>query len=137
MNAKLGVLVVGFGLLGSFVPALAHHSFAAEYDANKTITVTGTVTKFEWTNPHAHFYVDVKDAKGEVKNFNVEISSPINLKRRGWSRDDLKPGDTVTVEGYLAKDGAQLIDGQKVTLGNGRKLFAGSPTDPGGGKEKE
>src|SRR5262252_1670237 len=90
------------------VPAIAHHSFAAEYDSAKPITLTGAVTKMEWMNPHARFYVDVKDASGSMANWEFELGSPNGLMRRGWTRNSLKAGDTITVEGYLAKDGSKL-----------------------------
>lgn len=125
MRAKWSVLA-GLGLLISAAPMLAHHSFEAEYDSKKPIEVQGTVTKMEWTNPHARFYVDVKDQSGKVVNWNFELGSPNVLKRQGWSRDSLKVGDTVTVEAYLAKDGTNLANARRVTLADGRKVFAGS-----------
>ncbi len=133
VNWKVGVagIVTGIGLLLS-VPAFAHHSFEAEYDINKPIKVTGTVTKVEWMNPHARFYVDVKDDNGKVTNWNFELGSPNVLKRQGWQRDSLKAGDTVTVEGYLAKDGSMLANARRVTLPDGRRVFAGSAPGEGG-----
>ena len=97
------LLVAGFGLLFSSVPLAAHHSFEAEYDFNKPMKVSGTVTKMEWMNPHAHFYVDVKDENGKVTNWNFELGAIPVLLKQGWKRDSLKPGDEVTVEGFLAK----------------------------------
>jgi Family of unknown function (DUF6152) len=126
MKAKLYLLVASLALLGSALPVLAHHSFAAEYDNNKPITLTGAVTKVEWMNPHARFYMDVKDAKGDVAHWEFELGSPNGLERRGWTRHSLKPGDEVAVEGYLAKDGSNLANARNVTLADGRKLFAGS-----------
>jgi hypothetical protein len=131
MKSKLGVVVAGVGLLLA-APVFAHHSFEAEYDANKPIKVTGTVTKMEWMNPHARFYVDVKDEKGAVVNWNFELGSPNVLKRQGWQRDSLKVGDTVSVEGYVAKDGSSLANARRVTLADGRKVFAGSAPGEGG-----
>jgi len=89
----------------------------------------GTVTKVEWTNPHARFYIDVKDANGTATNWNFELGSPLVLRRQGWTRDSLKEGDQVTVEGYPAKDGAKLASAKKITLADGRTVFGGLPTD--------
>jgi Family of unknown function (DUF6152) len=111
--------------------AWAHHSFAAEYDSAKPVTLKGTVTKMEWMNPHARFYVDVKDESGKVTNWELELGSPNGLMRRGWTRNSLKPGDSVIVEGYLAKDGSSLANARQITLADGRKVFAGSSDDGG------
>ena len=134
MKNKTMVFLSGILLALGAVPALAHHSFAAEYDSNKPITLKGTVTKMEWQNPHARFYVDVTDETGKVTNWELELGSPNGLMRRGWTRNSLKPGDTVTVEGYLAKDGSKLANARNVTLGDGRKIFAGSSDDGGPSK---
>ena len=104
----------------------AHHSFAAQYDADKPVTLVGTVTKVEWTNPHARFYVDVKDDKGVVTNWNLELASPNVLRRNGWSRTSLNVGDEVTVEGSLAKNGTKMANARVVKLADGRRVFAGS-----------
>jgi DNA/RNA endonuclease YhcR with UshA esterase domain len=113
------------------VPAIAHHSFAAEYDAAKPVTLTGTVTKVEWMNPHARFYIDVKDDTGKVSNWEFELGSPNGLMRRGWTRNSLKEGDVVTVDGSLAKDGSKLANARKIKLADGRQVFAGSATETG------
>jgi len=119
------------GLLGSTAPMLAHHAFAAEFDVKKPVTLTGVVTKLEWTNPHAHFYISVKDANGAATAWEFELASPNGLMRRGWNRSSLKVGDTVTAMGYLAKDGSNVANARSVTLADGRKIFAGSPDDNG------
>jgi Family of unknown function (DUF6152) len=116
------------------VPAFAHHSFAAEYDAAKPVTLTGTVTKVEWMNPHARFYIDVKDDAGKVTNWEFELGSPNGLMRRGWTRNSLKQGDTVTVNGSLAKDGSSLANARTIKLADGRQVFAGSATETGDAK---
>src|SRR5262245_53114990 len=96
-------------------PSSAHHSFAAEYDASKPMTLTGKVTKVEWTNPHTYFYIDVKDAKSnEVANWSVELGSPNSLMRLGWTRNSMKVDDVVTVQGSLAKDGSKLMNARTV-----------------------
>lgn len=126
MKAKLAVVVAGMGLVVASAPGIAHHSFAAEYDASKPITLKGAVTKIEWTNPHARFYIDVKDDKGTVTNWNLELASPNVLTRQGWTRKSLEVGDQITVEGSLAKDGSKMANARVVTLANGKRVFAGS-----------
>ena len=112
-------------------PLLAHHSFAAEYDEKKPVTLKGVVTKVEWANPHARFYVDVKDDKGNVTNWNLELASPNVLVRNGWKRNSLQVGDAVEVSGSQAKDGSNMANARAVTLSDGRKVFAGSSGDGG------
>jgi hypothetical protein len=131
MRAKLAVLAAGIGLVVAAAPVWAHHSFAAEYDSSKPVTLKGAVTRVEWTNPHARFYVDVKDDGGTVTNWNLELASPNVLARQGWTRNSLKIGDQITVEGSMAKDGSKMANARLVTLADGKKVFAGSPGGEG------
>jgi hypothetical protein len=128
MTIKATVVAVGAALLTSAAQLHAHHSFAAQYDANKPITLTGKVTKVEWMNPHVYFHIDVKDDKGTVVTWACEMGGgPNSLIRQGWTKDSLKPDDTVTVEGFLAKDGSKLASARNVTLtSTGKKMFAGT-----------
>jgi len=121
-------LVVVAAAVGS---AAAHHSFAAEYDSNRPFTVTGSVTRLEWTNPHARLYVDAKDESGTLQHWDFELGPPTSLMRRGWSRKSLQPGHIVTVEGFHSKTEAFVANARKVTLPDGREVFAGSSFDPG------
>jgi hypothetical protein len=125
----MGFSFVSLNLLLFTASAFAHHSFAAQYDPAKLMQFEGTVTKVEWTNPHARFYVDVKDAQGSVTNWNFELGPPLVLRRLGWKQDSLKIGDQVNVEGYLAKDGSKMANAKKLTLADGRSVFAGSSAE--------
>ena len=123
------VRTIGGLLIATWIATVdgkAHHSFAAQYDANKPLTLKGVVTRMEWMNPHSRFYVDVKAPTGKTVNWNVELASPNVLLRQGWTREALKVGDLVTVEGSQAKDGSNMANAQRVTLADGRRVFAGS-----------
>jgi len=125
------IYAVAVALLLMTVRASAHHAFAAEYDENKRVTISGAVTKFEWTNPHAWLHVDGKDENGKATSWSFELGSPNGLVRRGWRKTELKEGDQVTVEGFCAKDGRNVANAGAVTLPDGRKLFGGFQTTPG------
>ena len=112
-------------LLAQSAPLLGHHSFAAEFDANQPVKLTGAVTKVEWVNPHIWFYVDVKDETGKITNWAWEMGSPNVLLRLGWTRNSLKPGQVVTVEGSRAKDGSNVANARSVML-DGKRILAGS-----------
>jgi len=126
MKTKFIGAAAAIAMLLAGVPAMAHHSFAAEFDATKPVKLTGTVTKIEWMNPHAYFYIDVKDTSGKVDSWGLEMGSPNGLMRQGWTRHSLKVGDEVTVEGSMAKDGSKIANAREVVLSDGTKLFAAS-----------
>ena len=126
----IAVVVAGLALVTA--PAVAHHSFAAEYDSKKPVTIKGIVTKVDWMNPHVYFYMDVTDEKGNVLNWALEMGPPGLLARSGWTRNTMKVGDEVTVEGTLAKDGTNQANARSVTMTNtGKKLGAGSSETTG------
>jgi hypothetical protein len=126
MKSTLTFAVLGVGLLLAAAPVVAHHSFAAEYDAQKPVKMTGTVTQMEWINPHAWIHMDVKKPDGKVESWMVEAGAPNALLRRGFNKNSLLPGTVITVEGYQAKDGANRANGRDITYQDGRKLFVGS-----------
>lgn len=132
MRVGLRVFLALFGLLAA-IPVAAHHSFSAEFDGTKPVELKGVVTKIEWSNPHVYFYVDVTDKDGKVVNWGCETANPGSLLRSGWKRDDLKVGDRVTVDGYLAKDGSHLADARLIFLPDSRRIFGGTPGDGGPG----
>jgi hypothetical protein len=123
------IAAAALGLLVGVAPAVAHHSFAAEYDTSKPVKVTGTVSKVEWMNPHARFYVDVKEADGKVSTWNFELGAIPVLLRQGWRKESLRAGDQVTVEGNRAKDESHTAAARVVLLPDGRRVFGGSAAD--------
>ena len=137
MNARFTAVIAGVAFLAAAAPVVGHHSFAAEFDGEKTFKYTGTVTKVEWKNPHTYFFIDVKDEEtGQVVNWAMEMGSPNGLMRNGWTRNSMKIGEVVTVEGSKARDGSATGNARTVMLtSTGQRLFAGSsqpnqPTTP-------
>ena len=131
----LGLMLFAGWVLSAAVPVAAHHSFAAEFDSNKPVTLTGAITKVEFQNPHIYFYIDVKQPDGKIINYAVEGGTPNQLRRQGWGRDSLKIGETVTVQGFAArKADAYVVNGRTVILADGRRVFgfsgAGEPANP-------
>jgi hypothetical protein len=124
-------LVAVLLVLASGAEVVAHHSFAAEFDASKSIRLSGTLTKVEWTNPHIYFYIDVMDDTGHLVRWTCESGAPGALSRRGFKRGDLKLGDMIVVDGYRAKNGTNLVDARRVTLGDGRIVSGASAGDGG------
>jgi hypothetical protein len=122
--------LAAIGVFGTAV-LMAHHSFSAEFDDQKSVTLVGTVTKLEWTNPHVWVYIDVKDEKGDLQHWQCESGPPNMLARAGWRKTSLKPGDSVTINGYRAKDGTNTISAHDIILPDGRKVLSGSAEDVG------
>jgi len=140
MKNMFAVVITGAALLLGAVPVLAHHAFAAEFDAKKPLQLKGTVTKMEWINPHAWIHIDVKKPDGTVESWMIEGGTPNTLLRRGFTKNSLLPGTEIAVDGYQAKDGSHRANGRDLTLPDGKKLFMGSSgtgapadgKDPGG-----
>jgi hypothetical protein len=131
MQARLvAAFVVGLAIAA--VPVAAHHSFSGEFDVNKPIKLEGTVTKVEWINPHAWIHIDVKRPDGTAESWAIEGGTPNTLMRRGFTKDSLKTGTPIVVDGYLSRDGSRKANGRDVTFTDGRKLFMGSPAGQGG-----
>ena len=128
MRAKLAIVgcLVGLFVVVTAAPALAHHAFAAEFDASKPVSFSGKITRMEWVNPHSWLHVDVMQADGTVEAWMVEGGPPTSLLRRGFTKRDLPIGAEVQVEGYLSKDGSNKANGRDITFADGRKLFMGS-----------
>ena len=131
MRLRSAAAVATLFLMLASVSVWAHHSFAAEYDGTKKITVSGTVTKFDMVNPHSWIYIDVKDDTGKVVNWKFETASPSNLYRRGFKKDTIKQGMQITLEGYLAKDGSPTANGQKLHMPDGSVIILGTEINPG------
>jgi hypothetical protein len=121
---KVTIALLAVGLATHAITGLAHHSFATQYDPDLPVTLTGVVTKVEWTNPHARFYIDVEDSSGEITHWNLELASPNVLRRNGWLRNSLEAGDIVTVEGSRARNGTLLANARTVQLSDGTQVFA-------------
>ena len=128
MRTKLMALA-GFAAIVAAVPAWGHHAFAAEFDAQKPLKLTGKVTKVEWINPHAWIHIDVTGADGKVTNWMIEGGSPNTLLRRGFTKNSLEVGSVIVVDGYQAKDGTNRANGRDITFPDGKKLFVGSSAD--------
>lgn len=132
-DSASGILALCASLMiaSAGTPAAAHHAFSAQYDSEQPVTLSGVVVKIDWLNPHAYFYVDVEDeATGEIATWACELTSPVGLMRRGWTRNSMKIGDTVVVDGILARDGSELMNAQSVVLvSTGQKLFTRTPAE--------
>jgi len=128
MKRGIMALLLTIAVLASGLSIAAHHSFAAQYDREKPITLKGAITRLEWANPHIYFYIDVADGGGGTAHWAIEGGAPNTLYRAGWRKDSAKVGDLVTVDGFLARDGTKLVNMQTAVLADGRKLFVGTQT---------
>ena len=128
MKRGIAALVITIAVLASGLSIAAHHSFAAQYDREKPITLKGAITKLEWANPHIYYYIDVAETGGATANWAIEGGAPNTLYRAGWRKDSAKVGDRVTVSGFLARDGSKLVNMQSAVLADGRNLFVGQQT---------
>ena len=126
MKRGIAALLMTIAVLFAGVSIAAHHSFAAQYDRDKPITLKGDIVRIEWANPHIYFYIDVADATGAKAHWSIEGGAPSTLYRAGWRKDSAKVGDVVTVEGFLARDGSKLVNMQRALLADGRNLFVGN-----------
>ena len=126
ISLSIGVAAIGLCLAGTTAPVVAHHAFSAEFDANKPVAFSGTVTKMEWINPHVWLHMDVKKPDGTVEAWAFEAGTPNVLFRRGFTKESLKPGTEVRIDGYRAKDGTRRANGREMTFADGRTLFMGS-----------
>ena len=129
MRIRPAWIIAATLIVAAAAPVFAHHSFAAEFDASKPINLTGSLTKLDWINPHARLFIDVKGSDGKVVSWEVELGPPAILLRNGWTKNSVKAGDMLTVNGSLAKDGTNLANARTVTLADGTKVFAGSSAE--------
>ena len=136
MRIKLAVLGIGLGMLLTTPPMRAHHAFAAEFDISQPITLRGTVTKMEWTNPHCWIFVDVKDSEGKVESWSIEGAAPNSLLRHGVTKKSLMPGTEVVIHGYRAHNGSNTANARLVTYGDGRQVFGDLTGAVGPGEQK-